>query len=70
MREIVEMLHNYSDEELAEVLKQMDDMNHTGGTDKEPLRTILDSCGNTGLVTSSIIIYKEAAERWLLEHNK
>lgn len=65
MRQITERIHDYTDEELRELLSQMDRLNKKGYTEEQPLRDILNSAGANALVTASIIIYKEAAERWL-----
>lgn len=69
MRELGETVRNYSDEELVTLLGQMEELNEKGYAVENPLRSLLDKSGPNALVTVSILVYKEAAERWLAEKN-
>ena len=58
-------ISSYDDDKLVEVLEQVNRLNKNGYTDESPLRELLDEAGPNGLVTLHILVYKEAAKRWL-----
>lgn len=67
MEKLGSRLSGYTDEQLRNLLEQMERLNENGFTDEKPLREFLDKAGPNGLITVSIVVYKEAATRWL--HN-
>lgn len=58
-------VNSYDDDKLRDVLEQIEKLNKNGYTDESPLRELLDEAGPNGLVTLHILVYKEAAKRWL-----
>lgn len=65
MNRLAVKISSYDDDKLVEVLEQVNRLNKNGYTDESPLREILDEAGANGLVTLHILVYKEAAKRWL-----
>lgn len=65
MNRLAVKISSYDDDKLVEVLEQVNRLNKNGYTDESPLRELLDEAGPNGLVTLHILVYKEAAKRWL-----